>query len=307
MDFFGFNPLSVVTLNTVFWLVFGVAFGLIVGALPGLGAAVGCSLLLPVTYSMDPATACVTLMALFMATQYGGSVSAITLGIPGTSGAVVTVMDGYPMCKRGKPGLALGYALYSSTIGGIFGCIVLIFLTKPLSKAAIWLADPELFLVGVAAILTVPALGGKNKIRCIMSVLMGLFIGNCIGLDTFTGAQRFTFGNPHLGDGVSIVALLSGLFALVEVFEMSIGNRGGYTVSDTKALKCHVPWKEYKKEIPNVLRSSTIGAIFGIIAAKQSHFIDRQDLPRRERTVLQPGACGRPPEMGRFCHDLLAL
>ncbi len=265
MDFLAFNPLSIITPGNIFWLVFGVAFGLVVGALPGLGAAVGCALLLPITYSMSPATACITLMALFMASQYGGSISAVTLGIPGTSGAVVTVMDGYPMSRRGKPGLALGYSLYSSTIGGLFGCLVLIFLTKPLAKVAIWLADPELFLVGVAAILTVPALGAKNKIRCLMSVLMGLFVGNCIGLDSFTGAARFTFGNVHLSDGISIVAMLSGLFAMVEVFEMSVGDRGGRTVSNAKDLKCHVPWNEYKHQIVNVIRSSVIGSVFGVI------------------------------------------
>lgn len=263
MGFFEFNPISILTAENIMWLIISVILGLIIGALPGLGAAVGCALLLPITFSMDASTACVAMMALFMASQYGGSVSAVLLGIPGTSGAVVTVMDGNPIAKQGKPGLALGYSLYASTFGGLLGCVALVFLTRPLAKAAIYLADPELFLVGVVALLCVPALGSKNARRCVISIALGLFTG-CIGLDAFTGNERFTFGNVYMADGISIVAMLSGLFALSEVWEMIVGDLGGQTIKDTKALKCHVPMEEFKKMLPMITKSSIIGILFGI-------------------------------------------
>lgn len=296
MGFFDFNVLSILTVENILWLIISVVLGLIVGTLPGLGAAVGCALLLPITYTMNAATACVAMMALFMASQYGGSVSAVTLGIPGTSGAVVTVMDGNPLAKQGKPGLALGYSLYSSTIGGILGCVALVFLTRPLAKAAIYLADPELFLVGMLALLCVPALGSKNARRCVISIALGLFTG-CIGLDAFTGSERFTFGNVYMADGLSIVAMLSGLFALSEVWEMVAGDLKGQTITDSKALKCYVPMREFKKVIPTISKSSVIGILFGIcpgLGASAATFVAygsaKSDAPAEEKEKFGKGS-----------------
>jgi putative tricarboxylic transport membrane protein len=204
------------------------------------------------------------LTSLFMASCYGGSISSITLGIPGTPAAVATVFDGSAIAKKGTPGKALGYSLYASTVGGLFGCLVLMFLTGPLARLAIRLADPELLLIGLIGLISVASLGEDDPWKCIISLLLGLMVG-VIGLDFYTGSTRYTFGNIYLGDGVSLIALLSGFYAINEILEMCMGDMSVSYVTDPKNLKCTLSWKEFKDIIPASLRAALVGVVFGII------------------------------------------
>src|SRR5690625_5003002 len=125
------------TMEVLIVLVLGSLFGLLAGALPGLGATVSVALLLPLTYTMSPLAAILLLLATYQTAEYGGSISSILLGVPGTPAAVATTFDGHPLSKQGYPGKSLGFSLTASVIGGIMGSIVLIMLTVPLSKIAI--------------------------------------------------------------------------------------------------------------------------------------------------------------------------
>ena len=264
MDLFSFDWASLFTLQNLLAVVLGGVFGMIIGALPGLGPTVGCALLIPITYKLDAIPAVLMLMSLYMSSQYGGSITSILLGIPGTPGAVATVLDGNPIAKAGYPGKALGYSLYASTVGGLFGVAVLFVLTKPLAVVAVKLSDPELVLIGIIGIMSVAALGSENPWKCAVSVVLGLLLGT-IGLDKFAGSYRYTFGNVYLGEGLSLVTLLGGFFALSEVFEMCIGDLSKRYVTNYKNLKCHVSLKEFFEQKFNLLRSSVIGTVFGII------------------------------------------
>lgn len=264
MDFMNFNVLQLFTPMNMLCILGGTIFGTLIGAMPGLGATVGCALLIPLTFSMDEVPALLLLVSLYMASQYGGSISSITLGIPGTPAAVVTVLDGSPIAKRGEPGRALGYSLAASTIGGLFGCVVLILATRPMAKLAVQLADPELFLIGILGLMSVIAIGAKDMLRCVIALLLGLLCGT-VGSDFFTGAQRFTFGSAYLSDGINIVGLLAGFYALSEVFEMVTGDMTIRYVTDVKKVKCRAPWKEFKEVMPHVIKSSAIGTLFGVI------------------------------------------
>lgn len=213
---------------------------------------------------MAPLPAVLLLISLYMSAMYGGSISSIVLGVPGTPSAVVTLLDGNPISKAGFPGRALGYSLYASTIGGLFGVFVLVFLTGPLADLAVKLADPELFLIGILGLLSIASLGAKDVYKCLMAVLLGLFVGT-VGMDLFTGSFRFTFGNIYLADGISLVALVGGLFALAEVLEMVMGDLGKRYVTDNKTLRCRLSLKEFLSVRWTILKSAVIGTAFGIV------------------------------------------
>lgn len=261
---FEYNLIYFLTPGNIIGVCFGTWFGMMIGALPGLGATVGCALLIPTTFSMDPIPAVLMLMGVYMGAMYGGSISSILLGVPGAPSAVVTLLDGNPMAKAGDPGRALGYSLYSSTVGGLIGGLVLLFMTDFLSILTIKLSDPELFLVGVLGLLSVATLGTNDVCKCLLSVLLGLFVGT-VGMDLFTGSYRYTFGNLYLVDGIHIVPLLSGFYAFSEIFEMICGDLGARYVRDKRKLRCHVPLGEFLQVKWTVLKSSVIGVIFGIV------------------------------------------
>jgi putative tricarboxylic transport membrane protein len=265
MDFITNYDFSFIfNISTIVGEVIGAVLGMVLGALPGLGATIGCALLIPLTFHMDPKVAIVTLCSLYMSSCYGGSISSVLLGIPGTSGAVATVIDGFPMSKRGFPGKALGYSLHASTVGGLVGWVFLAFLTVPLSKLALSLADPELFIIGLIGLVSVSALGAVDPWKCVISLLLGLIVG-VVGVDFYTGATRYTFGSIPLGDGVSLVALFTGFYALSDMLDLCMGDLGARSITDTKKLKCSISWSEFKNVLPVIFKSGIIGTIFGIV------------------------------------------
>src|SRR5690625_2724406 len=179
-------------------------------------------LLLPVTYVLSPLAAVLLMVAAYQACEYGGSISSIILGVPGTPAAAATVLDGYTLGRKESAGKALGYSLISSTIGGIVGGLALIFLSVPMVSLALKLSFPEYFLVGVLGILAVAALSSKDIIKSMISVVLGLMAGT-VGMDLFTGAPRFTMGRLELLDGMEMVDRIVWIFAFSEVF-LKVGN-----------------------------------------------------------------------------------
>lgn len=259
-----FDFLILFTWQNILAIFMGVLFGVCIGAMPGLGPTVGVALILPVTYTMDILPSILLLVALYMGAEYGGSISAILLGIPGTASAVATTLDGTPMSKAGFPGKALGYSLISSVCGGIFGCLVMLLLISPLTKMAIKFSDPELFLIAVFGLVSVIGLGSKDIFKSLISVLLGLLLST-VGVDVFTGTRRFTLGIISLTDGVSFIALITGLFAFSEVLNLATGSLDKIYVTDTKHLIVGISLKEFKGIIKTILKGSAIGTIIGII------------------------------------------
>src|SRR6056297_1814399 len=150
----GVVPILVITL--------GVMMGIIAGAMPGLSPSMGVALLVPFTYTMSPTLALVLLVSIYIAANYGGSITAVTINAPGTPASVVTSFDGYPLTKKGEPGISLGVSLVSSTVGGIIGTLILIFFSAPLAKLALKFHPAEYFALAIFGLTTVASLGGKN-------------------------------------------------------------------------------------------------------------------------------------------------
>ena len=264
MDIFAFDLLSLFTWQNITAILMGVLIGISIGMMPGLGPTVGVALVLPVTYTMSTVPAILLLVALYQAAEYGGSISAITLGIPGTASAVATTLDGNPMSKKGYPGKALGYSLYASFCGGLFGGVLLLVLIGPLTKMAIRFSDPEIFLIALLGLVSVVGLGSKDIPKSIISVIFGLLLST-VGIDVFTGVSRFTLDIPSLSEGIPFVALITGLFAVPEVISLATGNLGTVYVSDTKNLRVGLSLKEFRPVIKTILKGSVIGSIIGII------------------------------------------
>lgn len=263
MDVFSFDFSSLFTIQSLLCIALGTLYGLLIGALPGLGATVGIALILPVTFTLDPLPAILLLVAVYQAAEYGGSISSIVLGVPGTPAAVATLLDGVPLARKGSPGKALGYSLTASTIGGLFGGVMLMTLTIPLASVAVKFGDPEFFLIGVLGLILVGGLSSKDIPKSALSVLFGLML-SMVGIDAITGAARFTFGSLSLLDGFSMIAILIGMFALSEVLFM-LSELGKRYVTEKKNLKTHISWKEYKSVNKSVIKGSIIGSIVGVI------------------------------------------
>ncbi len=196
----------------------GLFLGIIFGAIPGLTVMLCIVLFLPFTYSMSAIHSFMFLLGIYCAGSYGGSVSAILIKTPGTPHAAATMLDGYPLSKKGYAKKALDIALYASTYGGIFSALVLIFLAPQVAKVALKMGSPEYFLICVFGLTIIAGVSGKSMIKGIIAGCLGLFV-SMIGMDAISGdVVRFSFNNVYLYGGIDLVIALIGLFALVELF-----------------------------------------------------------------------------------------
>ena len=250
-------------------LLLGVLLGFVVGLLPGLGGPTAIALLLPFSYALEPAAALAFLLGLSAVTATTGDVTSVLLGIPGEGICAATVVDGYPLTKQGQAGRALGAALFSSLLGAVIGAFALalaIPIVKPLVLA---LASPERFMLVLLAMTFVAALSGDHLLKGLTMAALGLLLST-VGLDPIAAVPRFTF-EPILGnaaslflwDGVSLVAVTLGLFALPEIIEL--GGIKSRPAAVTLADGVRIGIKETLQHWRLVLRCSAIGAYVGLL------------------------------------------
>jgi len=245
-------------------IVLGLFVGMLFGALPGLGLTIAITLLLPLTYTMEPLNAILMLLAVYQAAEYGGSISAIALGIPGTVMAAPIVKDGRAMAQESSPGRALGFSLYGSTLGGLVGGLVLILFAQPLARFALRLGDAEFFLLGLMGLVAVTAFAERDPIKVAISICFGMIAGT-IGLDVFTGMPRLTFDVPQLYEGLNLIALVVGLFAFSEAFFMMAGNMRHRFMFDARQMKITLTLREMLGGLKAGMIGGVIGTLLGIL------------------------------------------
>lgn len=250
--------------ETFIYLIVGVLGGMIFGAIPGLTGALGVSLMLPFTFSMQPSQGLATLIAIYVGGISGGLVSSILINIPGTPASMVTTFDGAPMAKKGKPNLALSYGITSSLIGGLFSGIVLVFIAPKLATVALSFGPWEYFALGLLGLSVVVSLTSKDPVKGFMGCIIGMIL-SMIGYDALTSSERLTFGFWQLGAGLDDLAAIMGLFALPEI--LSKINRLGEKGEQIEVEKASVfPTFKMFKGMGKVLSlSSIIGTIIGIM------------------------------------------
>ena len=255
-------------LDPVFYLfvLLGVVLGIVFGAIPGLNTPVAIALVLPVTYSLNISHTCALLMGVFMGGVSGGLISAILINIPGTAAAIATVLDGHPMAQQGMGARALALGTFVSFIGGIFSAVVLTFFTPLLSSFAIQFGPWEYFGVTLFALTLVITLMEGKMIKGLITTLIGLLLA-CVGMSPIDGTQlRFTLGSLNLAGGFDIILVVIGLYAFSEIL-VTVGDlKEDRSVIDYEKKWFYFPDKrDLKGQGGNILRSSIIGTIIGIL------------------------------------------
>ncbi|ATW27611.1 tripartite tricarboxylate transporter permease [Candidatus Formimonas warabiya] len=251
--------------NLIFCFIGAVA-GLLIGALPGLGPSAGLTIILPITFGLDPIQGIILLAGIYYGAMYGGSITSILLGLPGDPASVMTVADGYPLAKQGRGGPALGITAIGSFVGGTICVILFTFLGPLLAKIALSFGPPEYFSLMFLGLTLVSNFTDKSVIKGFLSALVGLFI-SVIGLDMVTGLSRFTFGSIELFDGIDFVVVALGLYGMTEILIALEDDRTSF-----KFNRKELHWR---KLFPNaqdwavskwhIIRSTFIGFFMGIL------------------------------------------
>lgn len=243
-------------------LVAGAVIGYSASALPGLSAGMTIALFLPFTFNLPPLTSLVLLTALYVAAEYGGSITAITINVPGEAGSAATCFDGYPLTRKGFPAKALGMSIVSSVYGGIISTVALILVSVPLAKIALRFGPPEYFALGIFGLSMVASLGGKSWVKGFISVMFGLLI-TTIGIDPISGITRYTF-TISLFEGIPLIPVLIGLFAISQVL-MTIEEIGQGELPYVHVSGSLPTLKEYLGAHTAMLRGTIIGFVIGVI------------------------------------------
>ena len=258
------------------YLFAGVCMGLALGILPGIGGVAGTALLLPFTYALDAPTAFALLLGLGATTTTADPISAILFGAPGHAASAATTLDGYPMTRRGEAGRALGASYMAALIGGLFGAALMAIALPIMRPIILYIGSPELLGIAVFGISMVAVLSGNAPLRGLTFACFGMML-RMIGTDPQSGTLRWTMGTLYLWDGLPLVPLTLGIFALPELCDLAIGRSAvvqeGERTLDTKSGMI-AGIKDCLEHWFLILRCSWIGSAMGAIPGIGASVID---------------------------------
>lgn len=263
-SFVAIGLFNALTPYNLLFIVLGTAIGIVVGALPGLSATMALALLLPITFGLPPETGLSMLAALYLSAMYGGSVAAIILRTPGTPAAAATMLDGFPMGVKGEAGRALGISLSASMVGGLMSGIALLTIAPFLGRLVLMFGPVELFAIAVLGITMIGTLSKGSPIKGLFSGALGLLLA-MVGMDSTTGSARFTFDNINLYSGISFTVALIGMFSLPQAIALAEQARTAPPPANKLGDQVLPDWRQFKRLLPNIFRSGTIGIVTGII------------------------------------------
>lgn len=257
------------TFTNLFFIVVGVAIGILFGVMPGVGGITALSLLIPVTFYMEPITAIAFLIGITKGSTSGGAIPAILLNAPGSSENVATARDGYPLAQKGKPEKAMRMALYSSVWGDFASDVVLILLAAPFAAIALKFGPAEITAVGMLAFTLIAGLSSDTLTKGLLAAALGVFLST-VGLDKTEGTQRMTFGIIDLYDGISLNAMAIGLLALSSVLSQLLDTWRTPTAVKIKPTPHNkadqrITWPEFRSCIKTLFRSAYIGTFVGML------------------------------------------
>lgn len=245
------------------WVVAGCLAGTFIGMMPGLGPITAIALMIPVSYSLDPAAGLIMMAGVYYGAVFGGSTSSILINAPGVASTVATSFDGYPMARRGQAGRALALAAYASFAGGTVGAVALLLFAPTLALLATEFQSPEYTLTLVFALSSIAAFAERGQVmRSLAAAVLGLMLGT-VGTDQSAGVQRFTFGRLDLADGLSFVLVAMATFALAEAFRVVLA--GGAELPRSGLAHARLHPGDAKAVVPTVARSSGLGFLVGVL------------------------------------------
>jgi TctA family transporter len=260
---FGFgHALSVANLT---YCLFGVTLGTFVGVLPGIGPLAAISMILPITFGLDPLGSLIMLAGIYYGAQFGSSVTSILLNMPGHAASAIVCLDGYPMGQQGRAAAGLVTSAVASFIGGSFSVILVMFFAPPLARFALRFGPAEYFSMMMLGLVAAAILAQGSFLRSIGMVLLGLAFG-LVGSDVNTGVLRLTFGSWALSDGISFVIVAMAFFAISEI----VVNLETHTPRQALNPNLHwrdlIPtWRDFRASIAAIGRGAVVGAFFGAL------------------------------------------
>ena len=258
---FGFS-VALTPYNLLYGFI-GVVLGTVIGVLPGLGPVATISILLPITFTLEPQQVIIMLASIYYGAQYGGSTTAILVNLPGESSSVVTAIDGYQMARKGQAGLALATAALSSFIAGTVATFVIALAAPALAEVALEFGPADYCSLMLFGLVAAVILAHGSVVKAIGMILMGMLLGT-IGIDVNTSVPRFTFGIPQFGDGIDFAVIAMGIFGIGE----TIANleRASEQRSRLQTVFNLWPsWRDLRAIVPPVLRGTMLGASLGIL------------------------------------------
>jgi putative tricarboxylic transport membrane protein len=277
--------------QNLLWALAGVTLGTAVGVLPGIGPALTVALLLPVTYSLDPTAAFIMFAGIYYGGMYGGSTTSILLNTPGESASAMSAVEGHLMARAGRGGAALATAAIGSFVAGTLGTVALTFCAPLMVELALGFGPAEYFALAVLAFVAVCSVLGESRTLGFASLLFGLLLG-VIGIDPLTGVPRLTLGIPQLLDGIDLVVVVVGLFAVGEV--LFIASRHG---DEPSTIPFHgSPWMtrdEWARSWKPWLRGAAIGFPLGALPAGGAEIPTFLSYAAERRLARDPAAFGK--------------
>jgi putative tricarboxylic transport membrane protein len=243
----------------------GCALGTAVGVLPGIGPAVAVAMLLPITVKVEATASMIFFAGIYYGAMYGGSTTSILLNTPGETASMVTAMEGNKMAKSGRAGAALATAAIGSFVAGTIATVIVTLFAPIVAEQAVKLGPPEYFMLMLLAFTTISAVLGKSTVRGLTALFVGLAAG-LVGLDQISAQARYTGGVPELLDGIEIVLVAVGLFAVAEAL-YAVLYEGQQVEAQNKLSKVHMTAKDWQRSWPAWLRGTAIGVPFGCIPA----------------------------------------
>lgn len=255
------------TVESLVFVVIGVFIGILFGAIPGMSANLGVTVFLPFTFTLGTVPALLMLCGIFFGANFGGSISAILINTPGTNGACATLLDGYPLARKGHPLKALDMALVASTFGGLVSALSLLFFSPQISKVAMKFGAPEYFALALFGLSIIASVSGKSILKGLVSGALGMLLAS-VGIDGVSGVSRFTFGNVTMFKGINMIAVLLGVYAIAQMIARVNGTeQGGQagSLEGTDRKKDRLTRQEALAMVPTMAKSSIIGTIIGAI------------------------------------------
>lgn len=247
------------------WAFIGCALGTAIGVLPGLGPAVTVAMLLPITSQVEPTASMIFFAGIYYGAMYGGSTTSILLNTPGETGTMVTALEGFKMAKSGRAGAALATSAIGSFVAGTIATVLVTLFAPVLAIYAVKLGPPEYFMLMVLAFTTVSAVLGRSTLRGMTALFVGLALG-LVGMDQITAHVRYTGGIPEFMDGIEVVLVAVGLFAVGECMYTAL-YEGRSEQSLNRMGTVHMTKSEWRRSWPAWLRGTAIGFPFGTIPA----------------------------------------
>jgi TctA family transporter len=274
---------TALSFSNLLWCFVGVFLGTLLGVIPGIGVLAAISMLFPLTFQLDATAALIMLAGIWYGTTYGGSTAAILLNVPGAPANAITALDGYPMSRQGRGGVALLMTTIASFFGGSFGILLLMGFAGTISSFALKFSSAEYFALMLLGLVAASNISNGSMLKGLIMVSLGVLFG-IVGSDIYTGMRRFTFGIIDLADGIALIALAMGLFGVAEVIA-SVGKIDAKGV-DPKSVS-FAAMKPTRDEVRRswlpMLRGSAIGSFFGTlpgtgpsIAAFMAYAIERR-------------------------------